>query len=1238
MSRIKTQRYARASDAPTVTLSGPNRDDRGKPPSSAAKQRVLGDFVIEREIGRGGMGVVWLAVQRSLGRKVALKALPNFASMDADAVLRFRREAEATGRLTHPGIVPVYGTGESDGIQWFAMEFIDGPTLALLIEQLALRQVEKLRASLVEEAQVADRYPGLREPPQKGSGNAYVRSCARLCADIANALAAAHRAGVIHRDLKPSNILIHPAGRPVLVDFGLARDERQQALTRSGDQIGTPAYMAPEQARGHRHSDARVDVYGLGAVLYELLALRPPYEGSTAAEITHRILTQDLTPVRHRNPNVPVDLAAIVHRCLAKNAEERYPAMEALEHDLRSFLSGRPVHAALPGRMARLQALLQRKGRSLFLGSAAAGVATAIAFLAGLVDDRGDVRHGRELLAQATEQLVAHADGEAARNLYEQASALTKQPNEVREARLRDFRAAFAKHYGDKPRGPRALAAFAQSLPAEEQQALKDLIDRLAGRGTIKLASRSLELQTRELAVRAVDGEVLAAEWRTIEHGSALPVGRYLLRATDTQGLQAHLSVQVDADAATVVSPLYIDPAQLPAEAAVVVDPADGQAVAAAPVEVSVGDFRAWLASLADGACLRELAPRAVAMQDGGDDVAVRGLSFVQARAYARAVGAHLPTMREQWLAGSAGIESLGMPWGGKPEFARLAADPFHLEEAQPIRSRPEGRSPLGIFHVLGNVAEIQSAADGRLRMGGGSFLDDPATLRLYGDRAAVPEQSLLALDQGHPAAGLRLYWFVDPAVGDERVRAAAEHQRAQRREDLRAANEVCLFSDWTLRRDGTIACQVEWNGTYRATDQRVSLPFDTPGFLQQLDRVRVLDGHGRELPRAAMVAAGGERSRLEMAPGEFREGQGYRYAIAAELAPAEGLLPARDGYVLRLPMKRPSKVAQIYTLSLPEGCRVDDVQPAPTSWSVDRRTLVFEQEAGQIETAVVRFRCDGAIGPAALARAPLAERSGQFLAKWNERSGALADWLDPDFVFAPGGMRREQVLRDQPQVQFTASNTGAWVDVSRIGGVETVELRADWQMRDRQRQPFVVPQWPMLLQWRDVGQGPRLVRLQPVTAVDSGRYDGRGGYAHDALRIRIGVVPNAVLSRTQDELTGLQVRIVHPSGLAVQITGLLADVADTNAAIQFRLSGGASILRSGQRVDASGEDAVQEWRFDDAVGLVRERWEYLQRGRRHVLVRCIATGADLRAAEAAIGSDSAKAWFAQVRAALQFD
>jgi len=163
--------------------------------ASDARQRMLGDFSIERELGRGGMGVVWLATQKSLGRRVALKTLPDFASMDPAAVLRFRREAEATSRIAHPGIVPIYGTGFADGIHWYAMEFVDGPTLATWLDRLVSRQAERLDASLVDEVEEGQRYAQLREPRSSGPGNRYVRSCARLCADVASALAAAHRAG-----------------------------------------------------------------------------------------------------------------------------------------------------------------------------------------------------------------------------------------------------------------------------------------------------------------------------------------------------------------------------------------------------------------------------------------------------------------------------------------------------------------------------------------------------------------------------------------------------------------------------------------------------------------------------------------------------------------------------------------------------------------------------------------------------------------------------------------------------------------------------------------------------------------------------------------------------------------------------------------------------------------------------------------------------------------------------------
>jgi serine/threonine protein kinase len=1241
MSRSGTYSCACNADALLVTLQSEDSRAKTRPGSidPSIRQRVLGDFIIEREIGRGGMGVVWLATQRSLGRRVALKALPNFAAMDADAVLRFRREAEATARLAHPGIVPVYGFGESDGIHWFAMEFIDGPTLAGLLDTFGMRQVEKLRGSLVEEAMVADRYKAMREVGG-GPGSSYVRSCVRLCAELANALAAAHRAGVVHRDLKPSNVMIHPAGRPVLVDFGLARDEQQQALTRSGEQIGTPAYMAPEQARGHRDVDSRADIYGLGAVLYELLTLRPPFCGVTAAEVTIQILTEDPEPVRRRNPTVPVDLAAVVHRCLAKMPDDRYPAMEALEHDLRSFLAGRPVTATLPSRLARIHAVLQRKWRAFMIGAGAAIAATAIAVVAGLVDDRGDIRRGNSLLQMAQRRLVEHADVAQARSLYDQAQALTKDAALVAEARVRDFRAAFQRHYHDKEHGVAALVAFSASLTVAERGQVQDLLERLDGRGSLEFASRTVERATETLEARAVHGDQLTADWQTVQAGTAMAKGGYLLRATSKDGVVSHMMVQVDADAASVVAPRYVRAGDLPPDAVVMVDPLDSRAIGIAETEVTRGVWERWIASLADPLLISELTPKGVPVRMLAADMPVRGLSFAQARAFARACGAHLPTMREQWLAGSSGIPSLLVPWGSTVEFARLAADPFHLDEALPVRAKPDGRSPLGIYNLLGNVAEIQSAlADGVLRMGGGSFLDDPATLFLQGALARVPSVSLPL--QGHPAAGVRMYWFVEPVVGDDKEVNLAAKAREQRRDDLRAANEVCLFSDWTLQRDGAVQCRVEWNGKYHAGESRqLALPFDTQGFLQRLERVRVLDGHGTEMPRTALVSVGGERSRLDATLGEYRDGQGYRFAIEATLEGVDGLVPVRDGYVLRLPMKRPSRVAQVYTLTLPRGCRVDDVQPQPTSWSADRRTMTFEQSEGQIETAVVRFRCDGAIGAVAVAQGPIAERTERFLQMWNQRSGNLGELLDRDFIFSPGRFDRADVVRSQPFAWLLPPKEGQlFVDAMRTGEIENVELRIDWKMRGRDQLPFELLNWPFLVQWRQRAGKSTVVRLQPMTAVDAGRYDARGGYFHEGLRISLDKVQQGQLSRTQEELVDLQIKLTHGEGRMVQITGCLADVAELPAAVRFRLSGGASILRPGRRLDAGAADAQnQEWIFVADGCISRERWTIVQRGQRQVLLRCSVTGVNEAAAERAFAAEDSREWFESVRSALRMD
>src|SRR5690606_9824466 len=198
---------------------------------------------------------VYRARQTSMGRLVALKVLPGFVGLDPDSVARFRREAEAAGRLSHPGIVPIFHVGEDQGIHFYAMELVEGPSLESLLDSLDGRVPERLLASLFEETALVEACPGLREPLAQHSlsgGARYARSCAAIAADVAAALEVAHRGGVVHRDLKPSNILIHRSGRPVLADFGLARDEQTVGLTQSGDALGTPSYMAPEQACGSK--------------------------------------------------------------------------------------------------------------------------------------------------------------------------------------------------------------------------------------------------------------------------------------------------------------------------------------------------------------------------------------------------------------------------------------------------------------------------------------------------------------------------------------------------------------------------------------------------------------------------------------------------------------------------------------------------------------------------------------------------------------------------------------------------------------------------------------------------------------------------------------------------------------------------------------------------------------------------------------------------------------------------
>ena len=344
--------------------------------------KSFGDFEILGELGRGGMGVVYRARQRSLNRLVALKVLSTGLGLTTKAIMRFKREAEAAAKLHHTNIVPIYWTGDENRIPYYAMELIEGPSLDQVIRQL---RADSGSARMDSHSSTYDASMDSQGPipawveetigfqpvqspnntktstssnfdssSSMSAGNSYFDTVARMMAGVADALAHAHDHGIIHRDIKPANLLLSSDGVLSINDFGLARMLEQPGMTMTGEFMGSPMYMSPEQiAAGRLPLDHRTDIYSLGASLYQLLTLEPPFPGQQRDQVLSQIVHKDPPPPRSIKKQIPKDLETICLKAMEKDPDRRYQTADLMAEDLRRFVSRHAISARRIGLVER---------------------------------------------------------------------------------------------------------------------------------------------------------------------------------------------------------------------------------------------------------------------------------------------------------------------------------------------------------------------------------------------------------------------------------------------------------------------------------------------------------------------------------------------------------------------------------------------------------------------------------------------------------------------------------------------------------------------------------------------------------------------------------------------------------------------------------------------------------------------------------------------------------------------
>ncbi|MHC4925361.1 MAG: WD40 repeat domain-containing serine/threonine protein kinase, partial [Planctomycetota bacterium] len=464
--RLQVESLPPAPSSEAETDTGPEARDT----------KFIGPYRLDGELGRGGMGVVYLATDTRLDRLVALKVLPPAFSSSGESKQRFDREASVTSRLDHPGVCTVYEAGEDGGTHYIAMRYVDGTALADILTERSFSTPEGPRTVV----------PG-------ASRHDEIADVCHLVEKAARALHTAHEAGLIHRDIKPHNIMIPKSGDPVILDFGLARaedDSDQTALTRTGSAVGTPAYMSPEQIRAERDAlDRRTDVYSLGVTLYECLTLHLPFEAPTRDALYRKILLSDPDDPRRHNPDLPDDLRVVLETALEKDRNRRYQSALDLAEELRRVRMREPILARHAGPLVRLRRFAERRPA---LTASLAAVFLSLA---------GGLGVSLDLLSDVREERDAKSD------------ALTEVERQWQRAEQQKDRAEQAARRAD---GLRLAALSMEPLETQPKLALRLSIeawDRAPDPASRDAVFRALDQVREERTLRGHDSYVFTVRW-----------------------------------------------------------------------------------------------------------------------------------------------------------------------------------------------------------------------------------------------------------------------------------------------------------------------------------------------------------------------------------------------------------------------------------------------------------------------------------------------------------------------------------------------------------------------------------------------------------------------------------------------------------------------------------------------------------------------------------------------------